>query len=168
MEAILMCMIMMNPEFHLSEYRKKLVCKQAQHVHNVATKNKLEPEILFALIYVESGWNKDAVSHKGACGLTQVMPKYTGGSAIRKKYTCEQLKNPKTSISAGGKILGWWLRWHKGEIKRALCAYNAGFTGGKRRRRPSSGGTKNSKEVFNLSNDLKNKLFFLRKVLVFF
>ena len=56
------------------------------------------------------------------------MPKWTGGRETgRKKYTCEQLKRPKTSIKVGARILGYMIKnYAKGNEDKAICMYNAG------------------------------------------
>ena len=112
-------------------------CQHMDLVVEVAEARDIEPEVLIALIHVESRWTPDAISRANACGLTQVIPKYTGGRATdRVKYTCKQLLESTLSIRVGGQIFSWWL--HKyGKCKHnkckrrhyavALCGYNAGF-----------------------------------------
>ena len=89
----------------------------------------IEPEIFIALIYTESRWTPRAKSRANACGLTQVIPKWTGGRATGgRKYTCKELYDPVTSIRAGGQILNTWLyRYGRGDYKIGLCGYNAGY-----------------------------------------
>ena len=129
-----------------------------------AENHRIKPEILISLIFVESSFKRKAVSKAGACGLTQVMPKYTGGPALRKKLTCKQLKNPRTSIKAGSKILAWWISYHNGNLKRALCGYNAGFRcsyrknkNGKIVRRPNKYGMRYARKVLDRANLIKIK-----------
>jgi soluble lytic murein transglycosylase-like protein len=106
-----------------------MACTVTQHIEKESKANSLEPTLLTALIIVESRFKPWAVSRSNACGLTQVIPKWTGGKASgRVKYTCKQLKNPRTSITAGAKILNWWIKY-KGSVRKGLCGYNAGFRG---------------------------------------
>ena len=120
-------------KYDLSAYQKKTACKLAPHIEESANKNSLDPYIFTALIIVESGFDSKAVSSAGACGLTQVIPRYTGGPAtLKKKYTCRELFKPKTSIRVGTQILSWWVEYRKGDIRSALCSYNAGFPGCRR------------------------------------
>ena len=153
----LICLIFSSgpPDFWLSEHRQQLVCKQAPTVISESVKNNIDPSLLLALITVESNWKRTAVSSANACGLTQVIPKYTG--QITKKYTCNQLKNPKTSIKAGAKILSWWIKYHNGDITRGLCGYNAGFRCGKKRKRPSKGGMRYAKKVLEIQKIILDK-----------
>ena len=122
-----------------------------------AKKHKIKPETLVSLIFVESSFGKKAVSPKGACGLTQVMPKYTGKYSPVKKYSCNQLKNPYTSIRAGSKILRWWINYHDGDLKRALCSYNAGFRCGIKRKKVSKHGMRYANKVLEKASLIKDK-----------
>ena len=120
-----MCEVFKGQDFWLSKSTERNVCKWMPTVIKQARKNKIDPVLLSALITVESGWRHNIVSSADACGLTQVIPKWTGG--ITRKYTCEQLKDPYTSITAGAKILKWWIDHHDGDIARGLCGYSSGF-----------------------------------------
>jgi soluble lytic murein transglycosylase-like protein len=113
----------------LSRWQKKKACHYARAINQAAKKNDIDKHLYTALILIESGFRSDAVSHAGACGLTQVVPKWTGGPASRKKkYTCEQLKNPWTSIRVGAQVLSYWIYvYASGDIRVGLCGYNAGF-----------------------------------------
>ena len=75
------------------------------------------PELLTALIVVESSANHFAVSHKGAIGLTQVMPTV---------WQCQEkeLLNPYRNIEIGSKILKHYIDRHG--IKGGLSSYNSG------------------------------------------
>ena len=130
-QILCLTMNMVNPTGFgkLPKARAQLACRVMPHLIEQSVQNKIRPTLLLAMIYVESGWKKTAVSSASACGLTQVMPKYTGGKASgSKKYTCNQLKNPKTSIKVGSRILNYWIyRYAKGNERIGLCGYNAGF-----------------------------------------
>ena len=88
---------------------------------------KLVP--LAALIFVESSFYPNVVSSANACGLTQVVPRWTGGPETKNiKYTCQQLKDPETSIKVGAQILSYSIRvYGKGNQDKGLCVYNAGI-----------------------------------------
>ena len=77
----------------------------------------LTPELLTALIVVESGANHVAVSSKGAIGLTQVMP------AV---WQCneQELLNPYRNIEIGAKILKYYIDRHG--VHGGLSSYNSG------------------------------------------
>lgn len=129
--VIALCAVFSDPSFYMSDYRQGKICEIMPDVVRAAEKNGIDPFLLAGLITVESNWNQHAVSSAGACGLTQVMPKYTGGRATKGiKYTCSQLKgDPKVAIKAGSDILSWWLvNYASGHIPTALCGYYSGFT----------------------------------------
>ena len=153
-----LCSVFSSGDFWLSEYRKKTVCSSEKYLEIAERENGIKKSLMAALIYVESGWKKTIVSSAGACGLTQVIPKYTGGPAIRKKYTCDQLKIPKNSILAGSKILSWWIDYHDGNLERALCGYNAGFRCGhikKPKIRPNKYGMRYARKVLRIQKKIE-------------
>ena len=131
--AGIICGIMMSTNL----WNAETACKHMETVVQAAEENNIPPEILNSLIVTESAWSPPAISHAGACGLTQVMPKYTGGRATGGvKYTCQQLtSNPELSIRLGAKIYRFWLTNYakcktktcsKQKHRIALCGYNAG------------------------------------------
>ena len=77
----------------------------------------ITPELLTALIVVESSANHVAVSNKGAVGLTQVMPHIW-------QYQRQELLNPYRNIEIGSKILKYYMDRHG--IKGGLSSYNSG------------------------------------------
>ena len=81
----------------------------------------VSPDILTALIVVESSADSEAVSSKGALGLTQVMPNIW-------KYDKKTLKNPYKNIEVGSSILSYYVKKHG--LKGGLSAYNSGKKSG--------------------------------------
>lgn len=89
-------------------------------VHYEATRAGLEPELVLALIEVESRFNKYAVSSVGARGYMQVMPFWT-----REIGTPEHnLFHLRTNLRYGCTILRHYLDLEKGDLFRALGRYN--------------------------------------------
>ena len=128
---------------------KDRACKHSRQVVKASSKYKLDPYLLTALIKVESNWKPHVVSPAGACGLTQVISKYS-------KYNCEQLKNPKTSIWEGAKKLNYWIyKYGKGDVKTGLCGYNAGFRC--KGRSAIKSGLTYARKVVTMSNRLKRR-----------
>lgn len=124
MLAKTLCYIIMaassSGEVPVHKHAQETACQNAEHIIEQAEKKKLDPIIMAALVVVESGWHPYAVSRAGACGLTQVLPKYS-------KYSCKQLKNPVTSITEGASHLSWWKKAKKSKsIRHALSCYNVG------------------------------------------
>ncbi|MEO8676497.1 MAG: lytic transglycosylase domain-containing protein [Casimicrobiaceae bacterium] len=89
----------------------------------------LDAALVKAVIAVESAFEPDAVSTKGALGLMQVMPD-TGaryGVAADRKRTLEQkLLDPEINLRIGTAYLRDLLMLFTGDLALALAAYNAG------------------------------------------
>ena len=120
--------VIMPATLQMNKTQANNVCKYEHIIVAEAEKNNIEPSLLASVIYVESGFSPRVVSRANACGLTQVIPKWTGGRETGwKKYTCKQLKNPRTSIRVGAQILGYMIEnYAKLNEDKALCMYNAG------------------------------------------
>ncbi|MEK7212241.1 MAG: transglycosylase SLT domain-containing protein [Patescibacteria group bacterium] len=86
-----------------------------------AQKHGVDPDLVRAVIAVESGFDPKAESPKGAQGLMQLMP----GTA--RQYGVTDAFDPKQNIDAGTEHLSGLLK--KYELERALAAYNAGEAG---------------------------------------
>lgn len=89
-------------------------------VHEKATKYKLDPLLVKAVIKTESNWNEWAVSKKGAIGLMQLMPATAREMNIRNPF------NPEENIEGGVRYLRYLLERFNGDLTLALAAYNAG------------------------------------------
>lgn len=128
MPVLLSLCLLFHQNYNFSDTQTRNICRYESTIKREASNNGLEPELLAALIFVESSFYPRAVSSAGACGLTQVVPKWTGGKETKNiKYTCEQLKEPKTSIKVGAQILSYNIRvYAKGNKDKGLCIYNAG------------------------------------------
>jgi len=130
-------------------------CQHMETVVEASHKFNVDPAVMTALIHVESRWNIDARSRSNACGLTQVLPKYTrkfyGGHA-----TCRDLFNPRLSIYKGADILGYYLRRYKQNYRRSLCTFNAGARGcrGKKMQR----GTQYARKIIKLAHKLRRRM----------
>ena len=104
--------------------RAHVACNYMDLITEESKKNDLDPALVIALIRAESRFKVDAVSRANACGLMQVLPKYTKNP----KLSCEQLKDPSTNITTGTKKLKFWIyKYGRGNISTGLCGYNAGF-----------------------------------------
>jgi soluble lytic murein transglycosylase-like protein len=89
-------------------------------VHYEASRAGLDPQLVLAIINVESNFRKFAVSSAGARGYMQVMPFWVG--LIGRKG--ENLFNLRTNLRYGCVILRHYLDTEKGDLSRALGRYN--------------------------------------------
>ncbi len=80
----------------------------------------IDEELIRAIIQVESGWKSDAVSYKGAQGLMQLMPKTGAMLGVDDPF------DPEQNIEGGVKYIASLTDKYKGDIEKALAAYNAG------------------------------------------
>jgi len=95
-----------------------------RQVHREAIRADLKPELVLALIQVESNFDRFALSEAGARGLMQVMPFWL--EEIGRPD--DNLFNIETNLRMGCTILRYYLDMEKGNLTRALARYN-GSTG---------------------------------------
>jgi len=92
-------------------------------VHRAASRAGLEPEIVLALIEVESHFDPYAVSRVGAQGLMQVMPFWK--KEIGRPN--DNLTDTDTNLRYGCTILKHYLKREKGRLADALARYNGSY-----------------------------------------
>jgi soluble lytic murein transglycosylase len=96
-------------------------------VERSSGKNKVDPMLVTGIMRQESAFQSDAVSHAGAVGLMQVLPKTAPQLArrLRVSYTRARLFDPEYNLQLGTLYLSDLLAQF-GSPEAALAAYNAG------------------------------------------
>ncbi len=89
-------------------------------INECAEKYNIDQELIRAMIQVESGWNTDAVSNKGAQGLMQLMPRTAAMLGVEDPF------DPVQNIEGGVRYISDLTDKYRGDIEKALAAYNAG------------------------------------------
>ena len=87
---------------------------------SAAAKNDLDPALLTAMAQVESAFDPQAVSSKGAGGLLQLMP------ATADRFGVEDVFDPSQNVAGGARYMSWLLERFDGRTDLALAGYNAG------------------------------------------
>jgi transglycosylase-like protein with SLT domain len=89
-------------------------------IYEAAGQNGLDPCLIVSVMRAESGFNRMAVSPKGASGLMQLMP------ATAERFGVKNIFDVRENILAGAKYLRWLLDRFDGDVRLALAGYNAG------------------------------------------
>ncbi len=113
-------------EFFESSPRYRLV---QPLLKEAALAQRIDYELLQALIATESAFNASAVSPKGAVGLMQIMPdtgRRFGLGDDRWGPVEYKLTDPKTNIRIGARYLRFLMDMFPGKLELALASYNAG------------------------------------------
>jgi soluble lytic murein transglycosylase-like protein len=104
-------------------YDSMLLAKAGRYdsiIENAAQSASVEPNLLRAVIVVESGFNSRAVSKRGAVGLMQLMPATASRFGVSNPY------DPRQNIHGGAQYLKFLIDRFGQNVRLALAAYNAG------------------------------------------
>jgi soluble lytic murein transglycosylase-like protein len=89
-------------------------------INKAASRHNVDPNLVRALVKVESNFNPNAVSRKGAMGLMQLMPQTARQLRLTNPF------NPEENVDAGVRHLKQLLDNYGGDVRLSLAAYNAG------------------------------------------
>lgn len=102
------------------ELEHQLARRIARSVASEAMLFGVDPNLVVAIMAVESDFNPKAISTQGAVGLMQVMPHWKKVLGLQSELT-----EPEVSIHNGIQILGFYQQMYR-DLETALTAYNRG------------------------------------------
>lgn len=89
-------------------------------IQEASSAYRIPSELIHAVISVESNYNPNAISPKGARGLMQLMPE------TAKRFGSNNSSDPRQNILTGSRYLRWLLDYFGEDVELAVAAYNAG------------------------------------------
>ena len=91
-----------------------------EHIYRESLRVDLPPELILAVIHIESNFDRFAISRVGARGLMQIMPFWLDEIGRPE----DNLFNIETNLRFGCTILRHYIDKERGDIARALARYN--------------------------------------------
>ncbi|GHD78895.1 lytic transglycosylase domain-containing protein [Vogesella fluminis] len=108
------------PDVKAPGYNRQQAALFSKLIHQVAREHQLDPQLLHAIVTVESGYNPGATSPKGAQGLMQLMPDTAARFGVRNRA------DPLQSLRGGARYLRFLQGHFKQDMTLVIAAYNAG------------------------------------------
>lgn len=111
-----------HPSLSVTPRHSEIPGRLQTMITSAASQYGVSARLVEAVIAVESAFNPQAVSSKGAIGLMQLMPK------TARRYAVDNPFDPLQNIAGGIRYLRDLLHRFQGDLHLALAAYNAGET----------------------------------------
>ena len=89
-------------------------------IQRSASRHQVDPDLVHAIVRVESNYNPNAVSSRGAQGLMQLIP------ATARRFGVRDAFDPSANLEGGIRYLKHLMELYDGDLELVLAAYNAG------------------------------------------
>lgn len=89
-------------------------------IEGIAEQHGMDPDLIRAIVQVESNFDPNAISPRGAMGLMQLIPETARRFGVRNAF------DPKANLDGGVRYLKYLMDLFDGDLRLALAAYNAG------------------------------------------
>lgn len=109
-----------EPQARQWSWAKRRMCTYRPLITVAADHYSLPPALLLALVAVESAFQSNALSPKGAMGLAQLMPGTAAAMGVTDPW------EPVGNVFGGARYLRQLANQFAGDLRLTLAAYNAG------------------------------------------
>ena len=104
----------------LENHRSGIEGRLERAIYRESARHNLDPNLVLAIVWQESGFKLNAVSSKNARGPMQLMPETAARFGVRNPH------DPDQAVSGGVAYLVWLLDRFGGNVSLALAAFNSG------------------------------------------
>ena len=112
--------IVKRGDYETSKISHKFVTDYDKDIMAVSEKHDVDPYLVKAVIKAESNFDPNAVSHKNAQGIMQLIPETASDYGVDDPF------DAKENMDGGVEYLSDLLSYFEGDLKLSLAAYNAG------------------------------------------